>query len=136
MILGIEDFIRTLATTPESLAALHTQARASGASRLSLDEIEAEIAAVRHRPKFGLATRSVDVLLAEIVQAAVTVHPATPLAVASDEADNRFLECALAAGAAFLVTGNLRHFPVGMFQDIHILEPSRFAQTLAEHLIL
>ncbi len=47
VILGIEDFLQTLATTPESLAALHTQALASGASRLSLEEIDAEIAAVR-----------------------------------------------------------------------------------------
>jgi predicted nucleic acid-binding protein len=28
-----------------------------------------------------------------------------------DEPDNRFLECAEAAGAEFLVTGNKRHFP-------------------------
>ena len=30
--------------------------------------------------------------------------------MAPDEADNRFLECALEARAAFLVRGNLRHF--------------------------
>jgi predicted nucleic acid-binding protein len=29
----------------------------------------------------------------------------------TDDADNRFLECAEAAGADFLVTGNKRHFP-------------------------
>ncbi len=33
------------------------------------------------------------------------------LAVAKDEDDNRFLECAAAAGAAYLITGNGRHFP-------------------------
>jgi putative PIN family toxin of toxin-antitoxin system len=31
--------------------------------------------------------------------------------VSSDESDNRFLECAEAASADFLVTGNKRHFP-------------------------
>jgi putative PIN family toxin of toxin-antitoxin system len=33
------------------------------------------------------------------------------VSAAKDEPDNRFLECAEAAGAAFLVTGNKRHFP-------------------------
>jgi prevent-host-death family protein len=47
VILGIEDFVQAMATTPEALAALQAQARASGASRLSLEEIEAEIAATR-----------------------------------------------------------------------------------------
>jgi predicted nucleic acid-binding protein len=39
------------------------------------------------------------------------IAPATTLAVSPDETDNRFLECAEAAGADFLVTGNRRHFP-------------------------
>jgi uncharacterized protein len=56
--------------------------------------------------------------------------------VALDEADNRFLECALEARAAFLVTGNLRHFPVPTFEDIQIVEPARFAHVLAERLRL
>lgn len=50
IILGIEDFMQAITTTPASLAALQVQARASGAARLSLDEIEAEIAALRTTP--------------------------------------------------------------------------------------
>jgi prevent-host-death family protein len=52
VILGVDDFLQAIAQTPEALAALHEQARRSGASRLSLEDIEAEIAAVRadHRP--------------------------------------------------------------------------------------
>jgi hypothetical protein len=48
--------LQNVATTPASLAALHEQALSSKTSRLSLEEIEAEIAAVRaentgdHRP--------------------------------------------------------------------------------------
>ena len=30
---------------------------------------------------------------------------------ASDEDDNRFLECAFSAEANYLITGNLRHYP-------------------------
>ncbi len=47
VILGVEEFLQAMAQTPASLAALQEQARSSGASRLSLEEIEAEIAAVR-----------------------------------------------------------------------------------------
>lgn len=94
--------------------------------------IVAEYTAVLHRPKFGLAPHSVTTFLEELTQAAVLVHPRTRLTAASDEADNRFLECALDAKAAFVVTGNLRHFPAGGYQDILILEPARFAHVLAE----
>jgi len=39
------------------------------------------------------------------------VRPQHKLKVASDPDDNRFLECAEASGANYLVTGNKRHFP-------------------------
>jgi predicted nucleic acid-binding protein len=39
------------------------------------------------------------------------VTPVETLTVSRDEPDNRFLECAEAAKADFLITGNLRHFP-------------------------
>jgi predicted nucleic acid-binding protein len=42
---------------------------------------------------------------------AVIVAPNKTLSVSGDEPDNRFIECADAAQAEFLVTGNKRHFP-------------------------
>jgi prevent-host-death family protein len=48
VIMGIEDFLQAVAKTPEALAVLQQQAQASGASRMTLEEIEAEIEAVRH----------------------------------------------------------------------------------------
>jgi predicted nucleic acid-binding protein len=39
------------------------------------------------------------------------VDPKETLTVSPDEDDNRFLECAEAADADYLVTGNKRHFP-------------------------
>jgi prevent-host-death family protein len=47
IILGVEDFLQATAQTPESLAALQRQAQKSGADRLTLEEVEEEIAAVR-----------------------------------------------------------------------------------------
>ena len=96
--------------------------------------ILAEYTTVLHRPKFGFEAPSIDALLKDLTRTALLVRPAMRLAVAPDEADNRFLECALEARAAFLVTGNLRHFPRTAFEDIQILAPARFAHVLAERL--
>lgn len=54
VILGVEDFLQAVVKTPTSLAALQRQARRRGADKLTLEDIEAEIAAVRRaktRPK-------------------------------------------------------------------------------------
>jgi prevent-host-death family protein len=47
VILGIEDFLQAVVKIPASMAALQEQAKKSGADKLTLEEIEAEIAAVR-----------------------------------------------------------------------------------------
>ena len=47
VILGVEDFLQAIVKTPQSLAALQEQAKKSGAHKLTLEEIETEIAAVR-----------------------------------------------------------------------------------------
>ena len=39
------------------------------------------------------------------------MSPRRTLTVTRDPADNRFLECAEASKADYLVTGNRRHFP-------------------------
>ena len=57
------------------------------------------------------------------------VYPEHRLTLSVDEEDNRFLECAQAAGADLLVTGNRRHFPkrVG---DTRIVTPREFLNEL------
>jgi putative PIN family toxin of toxin-antitoxin system len=50
-------------------------------------------------------------LLSEL-EARVVVYPTGERVRASvDDDDNRFLECAAAARAEYLITGNLRHYP-------------------------
>jgi predicted nucleic acid-binding protein len=50
-------------------------------------------------------------LLALARHEGVLITPAHTLNVSPDEADNRFLECAEAAAAQFLITGNIKHYP-------------------------
>ena len=71
----------------------------------------AEYAGVLHRKKLAFDPRRVDYTLSRIRRAGALIEPAHVVSVSSDEADNRFLECAEAARAGFLVTGSIRHFP-------------------------
>ncbi len=73
--------------------------------------ILAEYEDVLRRPKFRFPRANITRSVAQIKQNSTLVVPGRKLAVSRDERDNRFLECAEAANAEFLVTGNRRHFP-------------------------
>lgn len=75
------------------------------------DEVWAEYRDVLYREKFASCRARADFLLHGLSARAVRVTAGEKLAVASDEDDNRFLECAAAAAAPYLVSGNQRHFP-------------------------
>jgi uncharacterized protein len=84
----------------------------AGKIRLFASEaILAEYEGVLRRPKFAIAVGHVAKSLRLLRFTARIVEPRRELRVARDRADNRFLECAEAARADYLVTGNKRHFP-------------------------
>jgi putative PIN family toxin of toxin-antitoxin system len=67
-----------------------------------------------------------------LTDAAILVFPneraggATP-----DPGDEKVLECALAADADVIVTGDKRHLlPLGKFRDVSIVSPTDFARSL------
>jgi prevent-host-death family protein len=51
VILGVEDFLQAVVETPDALSALQSEAAKSGANKLTLEDIEKEIAAVRRPEK-------------------------------------------------------------------------------------
>jgi putative PIN family toxin of toxin-antitoxin system len=75
------------------------------------EPILAEYGAVLRRPELKLLPEEVDTVLLGVKRVAILVVPTVPLAVSSHEEDNRFLECAEAGEADYIVTGNKRHFP-------------------------
>jgi len=76
------------------------------------EELLTEYREVLARPKFaGIDPQRVDLLLKLIAEEATLVRPTNTLQISKDETDNRFYECAEAAGADYLVTGNIKHFP-------------------------
>jgi putative PIN family toxin of toxin-antitoxin system len=63
-----------------------------------------------------------------LVELAEVVDPRDRLAVLDDEPDNRILECAIAAGAERIVTGDRAMLDLGQCQDVQII-------TLADYLM-
>jgi len=52
---------------------------------------------------------------------AEVVDPRDRLSVLEDEPDNRILECAIAAGAERIVTGDRAMLDLGQYQDVQII---------------
>jgi putative PIN family toxin of toxin-antitoxin system len=75
------------------------------------NEIFAEYEEVLRRKKFAIDPAKVTASLKNIRRAGILVHPKRTVSVSSDPDDNRFLECAGATRADYLVTGNKRDFP-------------------------
>jgi putative PIN family toxin of toxin-antitoxin system len=74
-------------------------------------DVMAEYRDVLSRPKLASVNGRALEMLAALERAAVTVETTAHVKASIDDDDNRFLECAEAAGAEYLITGNLRHYP-------------------------
>jgi uncharacterized protein len=90
--------------------------------------ILAEYELLLRRPRFASDPKRVDRSLARML-----VQPGRTLSVSPDESDNRFLECAEASKANYLITGNKRHFP-GHWKIIAIVNAREFAELIGPDL--
>jgi len=70
----------------------------------------------------------------QLIKNSYTVVPTRRLHVTSDPDDNMFLECADAARADYLVTGNQKHFP-RFWKKTKIITTREFISLTAPHLI-
>jgi putative PIN family toxin of toxin-antitoxin system len=85
----------------------------------------AEYDDVLKRPRLAIDSVKAADAMARIRSIVSVVSPAERVTAASDPADNQFLECAEAAQAHYLVTGNIRHFPE-VWRDTRIVTPREF----------
>ncbi|MGH7236835.1 MAG: putative toxin-antitoxin system toxin component, PIN family, partial [Nitrospiraceae bacterium] len=74
---------------------------------------------------FGWTSPQVREALAEVAALASIVRPTVKLSgILTHDQDHRILECALAANAEFLVTGDKRHLqPLKTFRGVRIVSP-------------
>jgi uncharacterized protein len=84
----------------------------AGKLQLAASEaILAEYVGVLVRSQFAITRTRLARSMELIRKSALIVNPSRRLVIAPHSSDNRFLECAEAARADYLVTGNKRHFP-------------------------
>jgi putative PIN family toxin of toxin-antitoxin system len=93
-----------------------------------------EYADVLSRPELAIRKGIRQQLLQLIKNHSHVVTPSRRLEVCSDPDDNVFLECADAARADYLVTGNQKHFP-RFWKKTKIVTTREFISLSAPHLI-
>ena len=90
-----------------------------------------EYRAVLGRPKFrGLGSSHIDAVIELLEKVSAKVTPVATLQVSRDEADNRIYECADAALAHYIVTGNRKHFATP-YKSIRIVNARELLDVLA-----
>ncbi len=116
---------------PHSKSAVIIRLIAEGSIQLAYDiRLVSEYREVLSRSKFDLPADAVASLLSQVEEEGLLVA-AVPLKYKlPDPDDDPFLEVALAAGAAAVVTGNKRHFPKRAYEGVRILSPSEFLEIL------
>lgn len=95
--------------------------------------ILAEYAEVLNRPELRIPASEQRALGDLFVSRTRLIHPAIVLAECRDPDDNIFLECADAARADYLLTGNLRHFPV-FWKNTKVINCRELMAIIAPHI--
>jgi putative PIN family toxin of toxin-antitoxin system len=102
---------------------------------LSKDILE-EYREVFKRDKFHIVKNEASQLITLLRKKALLVEPKARITVITDDPDdNMFLECAVEAGADFLITGNKKHFPFRSYQNTLIVSPKEFIEGAAEFFV-
>jgi putative PIN family toxin of toxin-antitoxin system len=99
------------------------------------DAILAEYREVLARPEFKIRKGLRQQLHQLLKNHAWLVTPAIQLQIARDPDDNKFLECADAARADYLTTGNQRHFP-RFWKQTKIITSREFIGIVGPHFVL
>lgn len=94
-------------------------------------DIYAEYEEVIRRSKFNRSEAVIEHALSAIRQNGFWVKPSEKVRACFDPDDDIFLECAQAARAHYLVTGNLKDFPV-KWADAQIVTARQFLDAMAK----
>ena len=116
--------------TPDGVAGQALVAATEGRFQLALSEpILMEVLAVLSR-KFARAPEQLARVALFMASAAEMVKPVGRIHAPADDPDNRILECAAAANADVIVTGDRAMLALGTFEGIAILSLRQFIDRL------
>jgi putative PIN family toxin of toxin-antitoxin system len=123
------------ALKPESLQRTVLLLAITKPARLYVTEpILEEYAEVLARRELGIRKGIRLQFLQLIKNRSYVVAPRHRLEVSGDPDDNRFIECADAARADYLITGNLRHFP-RFWKATKVVTAREFIEMAAPHVL-
>jgi putative PIN family toxin of toxin-antitoxin system len=94
-------------------------------------DILEEYAAVLARPKFAFPPDEIEVLVAMFRSKGEFFLPDVSAAISPDPADTKFLHCAQAALADYLVTGNKRDFPKASYGPTRVVNAGELLGRIA-----
>jgi putative PIN family toxin of toxin-antitoxin system len=94
----------------------------------------AEYREVLARPEFKIRKGLRQQLLQLLANRAHLVEPVRVLQVAKYPDDNKFVECADAARADYLITGNAKHFP-RFWKNTKVITSREFISIVAPHFV-
>jgi uncharacterized protein len=91
--------------------------------------VYAEYEEVIRRPRFRRHESIIVATLDSIREKGLWVRPTEAIRACADPDDDIFLECAQAARAGYLITGNIKDFPPS-WQDTHVVTARRFLEIM------
>ena len=94
----------------------------------------AEYREILARPEFKIRKGLRQQLLQLLTNRAHLVEPVRVLQVTKDPDDNKFVECADAARADYLITGNAKHFP-RFWKNTKVITSREFISIVAPHFV-
>ena len=95
-----------------------------------LVEYRRALAYDRVRERHGLDDNALDTLIASLAEYAMLIDPQERLAVVDDDPDDKFIECAVAGQADYLVTRDNHLLSLGASRGVAILLPAAFLAIL------
>lgn len=91
-----------------------------------------EIRGVLHRPKFGLSAQFIQSILSEYSGIAKWKEPIEHFSIVQDDPnDNQFIDCAVAAKADYLITGDKHLQKLAVFRMVKIISVDSFLELIA-----
>jgi putative PIN family toxin of toxin-antitoxin system len=105
----------------------------SGSIQLVISEsLVIELQGVLQRPKFELSAQLVQTIVSEYASIACWIEPSEHFKVVVDDpSDNFFIDCAVAAKADYLITGDRHLLNLGTFKTIKIVSVETFIDILS-----
>jgi len=91
-----------------------------------------ELQGVLQRPKFELSAQLIQTVVSEYASIARWIEPSQHFnVVVDDPSDNQFIDCAVAAKADYLITGDKHLLNLGTFKMVKIVSVDNFIAILS-----